>query len=432
MNSKYDIFISYRREGGAQYARILQLMLQQRGYKVFLDYDELTDGVFKEHIKAAIKNAPIFMLVLSEDSMSRCLNGDDWVRQEILLAMEEKKHIIPVNPDKSFDGFPSDTNTQFIPIQMKDYITSNQYSEIGFGQTLGVTIDLMIEKRLEPTLGRRKSSENVDNDFQSANERLKKKDARLRILRKLVITSVIILLIGLFLGLTYALKTHSRDVKLEKIRTELHSKHAGFKLYLTPGLSEIQMKTIDAVLQNMREIKTDSLWISKFEFSVGQWHGILNESYDESLSTYPKTNVSFGEIYMFLLELSDMTNINFALPSVEEWCFAAHGGDYNEKSLYAGSDVADEVAWYEANSVGVIHPSDGRQGKRPNMLDLYDMSGNVGEICNTPMGTDGHYTVCGGNYQSNLSEIQIDSRMSISTDSKNDKVGFRVAVISNN
>ena len=53
--AKYDIFMSYRRDGGAQYARILQLMLHQRGYKVFLDYDELTDGVFGENIKKAIK-----------------------------------------------------------------------------------------------------------------------------------------------------------------------------------------------------------------------------------------------------------------------------------------------------------------------------------------------------------------------------------------
>ena len=46
MKQKYDIFISYRRTDGAQYARILQLMLAQRGYKVFIDYDELTDGKF--------------------------------------------------------------------------------------------------------------------------------------------------------------------------------------------------------------------------------------------------------------------------------------------------------------------------------------------------------------------------------------------------
>ncbi|MBR6592354.1 MAG: hypothetical protein IKK81_07030 [Prevotella sp.] len=51
-NNKYDIFISYRRDGGAQYARILQLMLIQRGYKVFLDYDKLIVGVFSDIIRA--------------------------------------------------------------------------------------------------------------------------------------------------------------------------------------------------------------------------------------------------------------------------------------------------------------------------------------------------------------------------------------------
>ena len=60
MHTPYDIFISYRRTTGAQYARIIQLMLAQRGYKVFLDYDELKDGVFGKRIKAAINEAPVF------------------------------------------------------------------------------------------------------------------------------------------------------------------------------------------------------------------------------------------------------------------------------------------------------------------------------------------------------------------------------------
>ena len=42
---KYDIFISYRRDDGAQYARILQLELEKYHYNVFLDYEELTDGI---------------------------------------------------------------------------------------------------------------------------------------------------------------------------------------------------------------------------------------------------------------------------------------------------------------------------------------------------------------------------------------------------
>ena len=121
---QYDIFISYRRTGGAQYARILQLMLTQRGYKVFLDYDELTDGVFGDHIKDAIHKAPVFMLVLSAGSMARCVNESDWVRQEIMLALEQGKHIVPVNPDNSFDGFPEDTDGHVFPAVIKRACTA--------------------------------------------------------------------------------------------------------------------------------------------------------------------------------------------------------------------------------------------------------------------------------------------------------------------
>ena len=80
MHTSYDIFISYRRTTGAQYARIIQLMLTQRGYKVFLDYDELKDGVFGKRIKAAINEAPVFILMLSKGALDRCSQEGDWVR----------------------------------------------------------------------------------------------------------------------------------------------------------------------------------------------------------------------------------------------------------------------------------------------------------------------------------------------------------------
>ena len=178
--NKYDIFISYRRDGGAQYARILQLMLIQRGYKVFLDYDELTDGIFSDKIKAAIKDAPVFMLVLSKGSMQRCANDGDWVRQEITLAVEQNKHIVPVNPDNGFDGFP-----EGMPEKLQESIGSHQHSEISFGQALGATIDLMIKNRLVPTLGERTSSEHKDTDYEAAQETLRKQDAHNRFMKRL-------------------------------------------------------------------------------------------------------------------------------------------------------------------------------------------------------------------------------------------------------
>ena len=40
---KYDVFISYRRVGGKDKARSLKSELERRGYRVFLDFDDLKD-----------------------------------------------------------------------------------------------------------------------------------------------------------------------------------------------------------------------------------------------------------------------------------------------------------------------------------------------------------------------------------------------------
>ena len=68
---KYDIFISYRRKTGVDDARLLQQSLKARGYNVFFDYDSLRDGKFDERIYAAIEEAPIFILILSEGALDK-------------------------------------------------------------------------------------------------------------------------------------------------------------------------------------------------------------------------------------------------------------------------------------------------------------------------------------------------------------------------
>lgn len=430
MTNKYDIFISYRRDGGAQYARILQLMLIQRGYKVFLDYDELTDGVFSDKIVAAIKEAPVFMLVLSKGSMTRCANDGDWVRKEITLAVEQGKHIVPVNPDNGFDGFP-----EGMPEELKDFIGSHQHSEISFGQALGATIDLMIKNRLVPTLGERVSNEHKDTDFETAQETLRKQDAHNRFMKRVgIIGALAIVLIVLGTCLWFWHNQQSKNqtdaemAALRKMRTEIQDRHKVFGLQFSPDLTSAQMNTIDTLLQKMSPVRPDTLWMSQYEFTVGQWYGIKGEPYDEAQKDMPMTNVSYGDIYLFLGELGDMTNLQVALPSVEEWEYAAHGGENKETTLYVGDDDVNKVAWYKDNSEGHPHPSDGQQGKDPNMLDLYDMSGNVSELCNSPFDESGLYTICGGNYDSPASEVTAGARKGFATDTKDQKVGFRIII----
>lgn len=429
--NKYDIFISYRRDGGAQYARILQLMLIQRGYKVFLDYDELTDGIFSDKIKAAIKDAPVFMLVLSKGSMQRCANDGDWVRQEITLAVEQNKHIVPVNPDNGFDGFP-----EGMPEKLQESIGSHQHSEISFGQALGATIDLMIKNRLVPTLGERTSSEHKDTDYEAAQETLRKQDAHNRFMKRLGIACAIVV-IAIVLGTCYWFWQHQNVIDqqekevaaLATMRSELEKKHKDFGLQLSPNLTMRQMNTVDTILMNMAEVRPGNLWMSQFECTKGQWYGIMGGEFDEAQASLPMTEVSYGEICMvFLDSLSNMTNIGFYLPSAEEWEYAAHGGENKETTLYVGDDDVDKVAWYKDNSDGKAHPSDGQQGKDPNTLDLYDMSGNVSELCNSPFDENGLFTVCGGNYDSPASEVTADSRKGFATDAKDKTVGFRMII----
>lgn len=426
--NKYDIFISYRRDGGAQYARILQLMLQQRGYRVFLDYDELTDGIFGDHIKAAIKDAPVFMLVLSEKSMLRCLNEDDWVRQEILLAIQEKKHLVPVNPDNKFDGFPEDEDTRKLPAVIRENIGSHQHSEIGFGQTLGVTIDLMIKNRLVPTLGERTSGEHVDVDYASAEESLRRQDAHNRFMKQLGFGGVLAVILIVLGSCLWFWKHQTSMEEHNTLRTELESKYAHLNLQLLPDLSIPQMCLIDTMLTNMTSVYPDSIWMSQFEFTRGLWLGLKGEPCAEEEKDMPMTTVSYGEIYMFLSDLGDMTNLNIELPSAEVWAFAAHGGPNGETTLYVGDNEVDKVAWYKGNSNGIAHPSNGQQGLDPNGLDLYDMSGNVWELCNTAFDDSGAFTICGGCYDSPAEEVTVASRKAFDTDAKDCTVGFRIII----
>ena len=63
----------------------------------------------------------------------------------------------------------------------------------------------------------------------------------------------------------------------------------------------------------------------------------------------------------------------YRLPTLEEWQYAAKGG---QEFKYSGSDNLDEVGWYVENSDRKTHPV---AQKKPNGYGLYDMSGNVWE-----------------------------------------------------
>lgn len=96
---------------------------------------------------------------------------------------------------------------------------------------------------------------------------------------------------------------------------------------------------------------------------------------------YPAENLTFDEAIEFVHRLSKMTNVQFDLPTEEEWEYAARGGQKSKHCRYAGSNSIDDIAWYRNNSERSTHPVGEKQ---PNELGLYDMCGNVWEWTKTP------------------------------------------------
>lgn len=95
-------FISYRRKGGDVYARTIYQQLLLDGYDkdtVFFDIHS-SDGFFSEEIQEAIENCENFILVLTEHTLDKCSDPEDWVRKEIVYAMKLGKNIIPVGINK--------------------------------------------------------------------------------------------------------------------------------------------------------------------------------------------------------------------------------------------------------------------------------------------------------------------------------------------
>ena len=136
------IFISYRRDGGAELARLIRDTLIRLGFRdedIFLDVDHPHGGHFPTALLQQLDSSNDVVAILSDDSIRRCGQDGDWVRMELAYAIRQGKNIVPVMP--AGFGWPIEP----LPEELASLPTFNgvNYSHEYFAACMGRLLKLL-------------------------------------------------------------------------------------------------------------------------------------------------------------------------------------------------------------------------------------------------------------------------------------------------
>ncbi len=188
----------------------------------------------------------------------------------------------------------------------------------------------------------------------------------------------------------------------------------------------------------LHEVTLSPFYIATTECTQALWEAVMGYNVSDAKgSNLPVTNVNVYECREFLRALSKKTGCTFRLPTEAEWEYAARGGAKGNATKYSGSDTLSVVAWSAADG---MNPHD-VAGKAPNELGLYDLSGNVYEICEDeyvaykpeaqtdPKGrTSDRQVFRGGGYISSPVDCRTTARSCAPTDYRDAFIGFRIVM----
>ena len=174
----YDVFVSYRREGGLDFARSIVYYLRIEGFQCFFDQRELRTGPFNQQIFEAIDNSKYFLSVLTKAALDRCVNGDDWVRQEIEHALKQGIKIVPVYVHGEELTFPESLpdSLKVLKTMQASPIDRDQYFE---ETLLKMVKDQMSDFRDMTNRQHRKAQQQVERLFLKKATRFKRDDDKI-------------------------------------------------------------------------------------------------------------------------------------------------------------------------------------------------------------------------------------------------------------
>jgi formylglycine-generating enzyme required for sulfatase activity len=234
--------------------------------------------------------------------------------------------------------------------------------------------------------------------------------------------------------------------------SQIEKNSIGMELVLIPP-GKFQMgspaseKDRSAYEEQVDVMLTKAYYIGKTEVTQGQWRAAMGTTPWQSRDSvregdnFAATFVSWMDAQEFCKKLSEKENAAYRLPSEAEWEYACRGGSTTRFAFGDDDSRLGEFAWHGKNSwdAGERYAHEvGR--KQPNSFGLYDMHGNVWEMCDDvkvdelPGGTDPLVTrggssrvARGGCWFRSSYFCRTAIRFSASPSRGHDNEGFRVA-----
>ena len=204
----------------------------------------------------------------------------------------------------------------------------------------------------------------------------------------------------------------------------------------------------------IHEVNVTGFYIARFLLTQKIYKEVMNKnpSFFIGDDKRPVECVSWDDAQGFCATLRIKTGLkyHYRLPTEAEWEYAAKGGNLagKKKMIYAGSDILDEVGWYKENSPSETQPVGLKNFIQldNDKLDIYDMSGNVWEWCNSRYmsypydGNDGRDNlggigvtrVCrGGSWNDDALDCRVTNRIPRMREYNHKNLGFRLALTLN-